>query len=111
MGLACPPRVEYSISQSGETIFPLLDAIQQWGKEQMNRKVKRSLKMIAAHKVCMADMILSRAVPTKPQNPEEVKLFHYKPPPATVLPRVCKKNHPCYYRSICCLSDESFPNL
>ncbi len=30
-----PPRVEYSITKSGETIFPLLDAIQQWGKEQM----------------------------------------------------------------------------
>lgn len=31
-----PPRVEYSITKSGETIFPLLDAIQKWGKEQMN---------------------------------------------------------------------------
>ena len=37
-----PPRVEYSISKSGETIFPLLDAIQQWGKEQMNQKGKET---------------------------------------------------------------------
>jgi DNA-binding HxlR family transcriptional regulator len=31
-----PPRVEYSISQNGETIFPLLDAIEKWGKYQLN---------------------------------------------------------------------------
>ena len=34
-----PPRVEYSITKSGETIFPLLDAIQQWGKEQMKQMI------------------------------------------------------------------------
>ena len=37
-----PPRVEYTITKSGESIFPLLDAIQQWGKEQMNQKVKET---------------------------------------------------------------------
>jgi DNA-binding HxlR family transcriptional regulator len=31
-----PPRVEYSISQNGETIFPLLDSIEKWGKHQLN---------------------------------------------------------------------------
>ena len=30
-----PPRVEYSISQNGETIFPLLEIIEEWGKNQM----------------------------------------------------------------------------
>ena len=30
-----PPRVEYSISPNGETIFPLLEIIEQWGKNQM----------------------------------------------------------------------------
>ena len=30
-----PPRVEYSISPNGETIFPLLDSIEEWGKNQM----------------------------------------------------------------------------
>ena len=29
-----PPRVEYSITENGETIFPLLDAIEKWGKSQ-----------------------------------------------------------------------------
>jgi DNA-binding HxlR family transcriptional regulator len=30
-----PPRVEYSISTLGETVFPVLDAIAQWGKARM----------------------------------------------------------------------------
>ncbi len=30
-----PPRVEYSISKNGETIFPLLEVIEKWGKNQM----------------------------------------------------------------------------
>ena len=29
-----PPRVEYSITQKGETIFPILDALAIWGKNQ-----------------------------------------------------------------------------
>ena len=33
-----PPRVEYSITPLGETIFPVLDAIQKWGKSQMTPK-------------------------------------------------------------------------
>lgn len=31
-----PPRVEYSISANGETIFPLLEAIAIWGRSQQN---------------------------------------------------------------------------
>jgi len=29
-----PPRVEYSISKNGETIFPLLSEIAKWGRGQ-----------------------------------------------------------------------------
>jgi DNA-binding HxlR family transcriptional regulator len=32
-----PPRVEYSISKNGETIFPLLQSIQDWGKSQQEK--------------------------------------------------------------------------
>lgn len=30
-----PPRVEYSISDNGETIFPLLESIEKWGRAQL----------------------------------------------------------------------------
>lgn len=29
-----PPKVEYSISKNGETLFPVLEAIENWGKIQ-----------------------------------------------------------------------------
>ena len=29
-----PPRVEYSISKNGETLFPVLEAIEKWGQIQ-----------------------------------------------------------------------------
>ncbi len=29
-----PPRVEYSISKNGESLFPLLEAIEEWGLSQ-----------------------------------------------------------------------------
>ncbi len=35
-----PPKVEYSISPNGESIFPLLDSIEKWGKNQMKNKTK-----------------------------------------------------------------------
>lgn len=35
-----PPKVEYSISKNGETIFPLLDAIEKWGVTQQNNMLK-----------------------------------------------------------------------
>lgn len=31
-----PPRVEYSISKNGESLFPLLEAIEEWGLSQQN---------------------------------------------------------------------------
>lgn len=32
-----PPRVEYYITDNGKTIFPLLDAIGDWGEEQLQK--------------------------------------------------------------------------
>lgn len=38
-----PPKVEYSISKNGETLFPLLEAIENWGKSQQElRKMAKS---------------------------------------------------------------------
>ncbi len=33
-----PPRVEYSITKSGKTIFPLLESMREWGEKQMKKK-------------------------------------------------------------------------
>lgn len=30
-----PPRVEYSITEYGETLLPIIDAMTAWGKKQM----------------------------------------------------------------------------
>lgn len=32
-----PPRVEYSLSELGETIRPILDAMEKWGNDYKNR--------------------------------------------------------------------------
>ena len=32
-----PPRVEYSLSELGETLRPILDAMQAWGEEYKER--------------------------------------------------------------------------
>lgn len=34
-----PPRVEYSISKNGESIFPLLEAIENWGLSQRKKSL------------------------------------------------------------------------
>ncbi|MEM7801789.1 MAG: helix-turn-helix domain-containing protein [Chloroflexota bacterium] len=31
-----PPRVEYSITPFGETLMPIVDAMSEWGRKQMN---------------------------------------------------------------------------
>ncbi|MEM7343963.1 MAG: helix-turn-helix domain-containing protein [Chloroflexota bacterium] len=31
-----PPRVEYSITPYGQTLMPIVDAMSEWGREQMN---------------------------------------------------------------------------
>lgn len=35
-----PPRVEYSLTDLGRTIIPVLEALCQWGIEYMNEKCK-----------------------------------------------------------------------
>ena len=40
-----PPRVEYNITPNGASVLPLLEAINQWGKEQM--KLKRGTESLA----------------------------------------------------------------
>ena len=34
-----PPRVEYSLSELGETLRPILDAMQTWGQEYMENNI------------------------------------------------------------------------
>jgi len=34
-----PPRVEYALSELGETMRPILDVMEQWGKEYKNKMV------------------------------------------------------------------------
>lgn len=34
-----PPRVEYSISKNGESLFPLLEAIENWGLSQQKKSL------------------------------------------------------------------------
>ncbi len=33
-----PPRVEYTISSNGETVFPILETLAKWGKQQRDIK-------------------------------------------------------------------------
>lgn len=32
-----PPRVEYSLTERGESMFPILDVMEKWGTEYKNR--------------------------------------------------------------------------
>jgi DNA-binding HxlR family transcriptional regulator len=36
-----PPRVEYSLSELGETMRPILDAMEQWGINIRQRFIKK----------------------------------------------------------------------
>jgi len=33
-----PPRVEYSITPRGETLFPILKSMQEWGEKEMSNQ-------------------------------------------------------------------------
>ena len=40
-----PPRVEYSLSELGTTLIPILDAMCIWGEEHMDQKRETSVRM------------------------------------------------------------------
>ena len=33
-----PPKVEYSLSQTGQSLIPVLEVMENWGKEQINKR-------------------------------------------------------------------------
>jgi DNA-binding HxlR family transcriptional regulator len=35
-----PPKVEYSLTEQGKKLIPILEAMQVWGKDLLNRKIK-----------------------------------------------------------------------
>lgn len=35
-----PPRVEYSITDYGKTLLPIIDSMYQWGRQHMNTENK-----------------------------------------------------------------------
>jgi len=38
-----PPRVEYALSELGETMRPILDSMEQWGKKYKEYTIKKSI--------------------------------------------------------------------
>ena len=38
-----PPRVEYSLSERGKTLIPILKQIHEWGKAQMDLVVREAM--------------------------------------------------------------------
>ena len=43
-----PPKVEYSLSEYGQTLVPLVEALQAWGDEDRRRRSSRTAKSPAA---------------------------------------------------------------
>ena len=43
-----PPKVEYSLSEYGQTLVPLIQALQAWGDEDRRRRGSRTAKSSAA---------------------------------------------------------------
>ncbi|AXR17069.1 hypothetical protein DPQ26_13325 [Bacillus sp. E25] len=35
-----PPKVEYSLSEQGKKFIPVLEAMQVWGKDLLNKKIE-----------------------------------------------------------------------
>lgn len=33
-----PPKVEYSLTPTGESLIPVLEVMEEWGKEQINKQ-------------------------------------------------------------------------
>ena len=40
-----PPKVEYSLTEQGQKFIPVLEAIQVWGKDLLNRKIQMYEKL------------------------------------------------------------------
>lgn len=40
-----PPKVEYSLTEQGKKFIPVLEAMQVWGKELLNRKIEMHEKL------------------------------------------------------------------
>lgn len=40
-----PPKVEYSLSEKGLSLIPVLDAICYWGEDQLNKRKEVTLKV------------------------------------------------------------------
>ncbi|ADV46054.1 winged helix-turn-helix transcriptional regulator [Nitratifractor salsuginis] len=38
-----PPKVEYSLTPKGQSLLPILDALQKWGDEQLRDKAESDL--------------------------------------------------------------------
>ena len=49
-----PPKVEYSLSEFGQTLVPLVEALQAWGDEDRRRRGSRTAKSPAAPDLCGA---------------------------------------------------------
>ncbi|SDI45876.1 winged helix-turn-helix transcriptional regulator [Natribacillus halophilus] len=39
-----PPKVEYSITEYGRSLQPILEAMHEWGTKHQNRKIKKSVQ-------------------------------------------------------------------
>lgn len=45
-----PPKVEYSLTERGETLMPILDAMYNWGKEYMDTtSVDKVVEILESH--------------------------------------------------------------
>lgn len=46
-----PPKVEYSTSKNGESVFPVLEAIEKWGRTQKRLTINRRKLLLYGFKM------------------------------------------------------------
>lgn len=39
-----PPKVEYSLTEQGRTLIPILDSMYEWGKEYIDRNLDKKIE-------------------------------------------------------------------